>query len=177
MVTGNPQSGQNLSNNMFYMWRCIIAVAHNHADGRVTDKERAYFEDRFNSLDRAYALTDGQKKTFSDDLENPQKVSELLTHINDPSVRGQLIYFCGLLVHVNPTPDPMEEAIVQKLHDDQMSSLDMNAIRKHVNEAVASEMFQHDLAMSQLHPQHGLMGVLDHFMSRMGFDISDNYVG
>ena len=53
-----PQSDQNLSASMFYMWRCVIAVAHAHADGQVTDKERAYLNNVFSNMDRAYALTD-----------------------------------------------------------------------------------------------------------------------
>jgi len=188
------QTGQNISNSMFYMWRCVIAVAHAHADGKVTDKERAYLNNVFANMDRAYSLTGEQKKTFADDIENPKNVADLLKYINDSSVRGQLIYFCGLLAHVSGTTDPMEEAIIKKLHDDQMSSLDMTAIRKQVNEVVASEMFKHDLAMNEIRPQThkmfekdeggttrfrglSLFSALDSFMTRLGFDITNNYVG
>ena len=172
-----PQTGQNISTSMFYMWRCVIAVAHAHADGRVTDKERAYLNNVFVNMDRAYALTDEQKKTFADDIENPKNVSDLLKYINDPSVRGQLIYFCGMLVHADDTVDPLEDAIIKKLHADQMASLDMDSIRKQVKTAVDSEMFQHDLVMSAIRPQHGLSAILDKFLLYCGYDLLENDVG
>ncbi len=182
-----PQSGQNISPNMFYMWRCVIAVAHAHADGRVNDKERAYFKDVFSNMDRAYALTDEQKKTFADDIENPKNVWQLLPNINDSSVRAQLIYFCGMLAHAEGTVDPLEKAIINKLQTDQMSGTDMDSIHKQVNEAVNSEMFQHDLAMSQIRPQSHkfslkaglpLEAILDDFLlRRFGYDILENSAG
>jgi len=169
MVVGKPQTGQNLSHDMFYMWRCVIALAH--ADGKVVPEERAYLDKVFSNMDRAYALTAEQKKTFADDLEAAQDIWALLRHINNPAVRGQLIYFCGLLARADGHEHPSEESIIKKLRAEQMASIDMEAVRGHVKEAVADEMFRHDLSQSAIRPQHGISGIIDHFLQRLGIDI------
>ncbi len=167
-VTGDP-----VSTSTFYMWRVIIAIAH--ADGKVQDEERAYIQRIVANMDRAYGLTDEMKKTFQSDLDNPQmqNIPELMSHINDPATRGQVIYFGGLLARVDGNMDPREEEILAKLRADQMSSLDMNQIRAQVKEAVADEMFRHDLKKSELRPQHGITGALDHMLLRLGIDVLD----
>jgi hypothetical protein len=84
-----------------------------------------------------------------------------------------VIYFGGLLARVDGILDPREEEILDRLHADQMSSLDMQQIRTHVKEAVADEMFRHDLKISELRPQKGLTAVLDSFLLRLGIDVLD----
>jgi len=166
---------QPVSNSTFYMWRCIIAIAH--ADGTVQPEEKAYIERIIANMDRAYGLTDEQKKTFEQDFQTPQKISDLLPHINDPAVRSQLIYFGGLLAHADGIVTPQEDAILKKLHADQMASLDMDAIRKQVKAHVADEMFHYDLEQSAIRPQSGWMRLLDAFMLRLGIDLMDNNAG
>lgn len=174
MTPVQPQvSGQPVSTSTFYMWRVIIAIAH--ADGRVQDAERSYIERIIANMDRAFGLTDEQKNIFQSDLDNPnmQDIGDLMAHINDPAVRGQVIYFGGLLARADGVVDPTEEHILDKLHADQMSSLDMEQIRAHAKTAVADEMFKHDLKMSEIRPQHGLTAILDSLLLRMGIDILD----
>ena len=174
MTPVQPQvSGQPVNTSTFYMWRVIIAIAH--ADGRVQKEERDYITRIIANMDRAFGLTDEQKKTFQSDLDNPnmQDIGDLMSHINDPAVRGQVIYFGGLLARADGVLDPGEEHILEKLHADQMSGLNMDQIRAHTKTAVADEMFKHDLKMSEIRPQHGLTAVLDSLMLRMGYDILD----
>jgi uncharacterized membrane protein YebE (DUF533 family) len=173
MNTGMPQiPNQPVSTSTFYMWRCIIAIAH--ADGTVQPEERAYIEKIIANMDRVYGLTDAQKKTFEEDFKTPQSIPELITHINDPQVRAQLIYFGGLLAHADGHVAPEEDIILKKLHADQMAGLDMEQIRKQVKEHVDDEMFHHDLQQSMLRPQKGLFRLLDAFMLRFGIDLLDN---
>jgi len=170
-MTGVKQykRGEPISTSVFYMWRCVIALAH--ADGQVHEKEREYLTRIIGNMDRAFGMTAEQKKTFENDLVTPQNISSLLAHINDQSCRGQLVYFAGLLAHADGNLDASEDAILKKLRVDQMSSLDMEQIRKDVAAAVASEMFQHDLKMSALRPQKGLSGMLDDILLRAGVDL------
>ena len=177
MTPAQPQlSGQPISNSTFYMWRCVIAVAH--ADGVVHDAERAYIKKIIANMDRVYGLTPEQKATFASDLDSSQSQSipELLSHINEPACRGQLIYFGGLMARAGGVPDPREEDILKKLRIDQMASLNMAEINAHVKEAVNDEMFRHDLAMQEIHPQRGLFSVLDRFLSWQGISLTDNDV-
>lgn len=169
-----PQvSGKPVSTSTFYMWRVIIAIAH--ADGMLHEQERSYLTRIFANMDRVYGLTDEQRKTFAGDLASPraQSIPDLMRYINDPAARGQVIYFGGLLARADGVMDPREDEILKKLHADQMASLDMDQIRADTKKAVADEMFRHDLKMSEIRPQRGLVAVLDSLLLRLGIDVLD----
>ncbi|MBI1216122.1 MAG: hypothetical protein GC185_09930 [Alphaproteobacteria bacterium] len=176
MSTTQPQiPNQPVSNSTFYMWRCIIAIAH--ADGTVQPEEYKYIERIIANMDRVYGLSDEQKQTFEEDFKTPQNISDLLPQINDPQVRAQLIYFGGLLAHADGVVTPEEDAILKKLHADQMAGLDMDQIRKQVSEHVADEMFHYDIQRSMDRPQKGWFRLLDAFMLRLGIDLMENDAG
>ena len=172
MTPVQPQvSGQPVSTSTFYMWRCVIAIAH--ADGLVHELERAYIERIITNMDRIYGLTPEQKSTFAADLEKPQNIPDLLPYINDPAVRSQLIYFGGLLAHADGVLDPRESDILKKLRTDQLASLDMQKIHSQVKEAVAGEMFRSDLSQQTLRPQKGLSAILDRLLLHVGIDLME----
>ncbi|HYD18466.1 MAG TPA: DUF533 domain-containing protein [Patescibacteria group bacterium] len=154
-----------VGHSQFYMWRCVVALAH--ADGRVAPAERDYLNGVFSRMN----LTAAQKSTFHDDLANPQDLPALLRQINEPEWRGQLIYFGGLLARADGDLDPSEDAILKKLHADQLASLDMEQIRRDVKKAVDDEMFRHDLKMSELRPHGNLAAVIDSLLLRLGIDL------
>src|SRR5574337_389569 len=107
MTPVQPQvSGQPISNSTFYMWRCIIAIAH--ADGMIQEQERAYIQKIIDNMDRVYGLTPAQKAAFASDLNasKPQNIADLLRNINDPACRAQLVYFGGLLARADGVMDP-----------------------------------------------------------------------
>lgn len=168
--TLNPQK-EPIGHSQFYMWRCIIAIAH--ADGFMHDAERAYLNRIIANMDRTGGLSDEQKKTFAADIEEPQNISDLLRHINDPQWRGQLIYFGGLLARADGELHPDEDFLLKKLHADHMATLDMDSIRAAASEAVKSDMFQHDLKISEIRPQKGLSAILDAFLLHLGIDLLD----
>lgn len=163
------RSREPVSHSMFYMWRCVIVIAH--ADGMVHADELAYLRRIFANMDRAHGLTDEQKSLLEDDLIHPKRIHDLLPQINDPYYRSQLIYFGGLLAWSDGHLHPNEEAILKKLRADQLASLDMQQIRRDVHDAVASEMFLHDEQMSKLRPQSGLARLLDAVLLHFGIDI------
>lgn len=165
------RTGETVSTSMFYMWRCVICVAH--ADGMIHDKEIEYLRRIFGNMDRAYGLTDEQKDIFEDDLENAKNIRDLLPYINDPYFRSQLIYFGGLMAHADGEMHPLEETLLKKLRADQLASLDMEQIRRDVHEAVQDEMFLHDIKMAKLRPQSTLMRLLDALFLHFGIDIME----
>jgi uncharacterized membrane protein YebE (DUF533 family) len=162
-------TGETVSTSMFYMWRCIICIAH--ADGVIHAQEVEYLRRIFKNMDRAYGLTDEQKAIFEDDLENPKQIRDLLPYINDPYFRSQLIYFGGLLAHADGHLHPEEDALLKKLRADQLASLDMEQIRADVHKAVQSEMFQHDLKIDEIWSQSVLMRAIDALLLYFGIDI------
>lgn len=168
--TLNPQK-EPIGHGQFYMWRCIIAIAH--ADGVMHEAEREYLNRIIANMDRTGGLTDEQKKTFAADMEEAQDISELLRNINDPQWRGQLIYFGGLLARADGELHPDEDLLLKKLHADHMASLDMDSIRSAATAAVKNETFLHDLEMSEIRPQKGLSAILDAFLLHLGIDILD----
>ncbi len=164
-------SKNDFSTSMFYMWRCIVAIAH--ADGVVHEKEREYLARVFQGMERVYDMKDEHRQAFADDLIHPKNIADLLRYINDPACRAQLIYFGGLLARADGVLDVREDAILKKLHADQLASLDMEQIRSAVRQKVQDEMFRHDLAKGMLRPQKGLAAVIDDFLLWLNIDIYD----
>jgi uncharacterized membrane protein YebE (DUF533 family) len=167
--THRHKAGEPISHSMFYMWRCVIVVAH--ADGHVQQEELDYLRRIFGNMDRAYGLSNAQKQLLEDDLVNPKRMGELLPQINDPYYRSQLIYFAGLLAHADGHLHPDEDAILRKLRADQLASLDMEQIRKDVRQAVDDEMFEHEMEINALRPQGFITGALDALLLFMGIDL------
>jgi uncharacterized tellurite resistance protein B-like protein len=162
-------TGETVSTSMFYMWRCVICIAH--ADGMIHADELTYLRRIFGNMDRAYGLSDEQKEILEDDLHKEKRIADLLPYINDPYFRSQLIYFGGLLAHADGDLHPSEDALLKKLRADQLASLDMEQIRRDVHEAVTNEMFMHDLEMSKIRPQSGLTRIIDGLLLHLGIDI------
>lgn len=158
-----------ISNSLFYMWRCVICVAH--ADGRIEAEERSYLERIFTALDRVHGLSEEQKAIFTDDMQKPKDIGSLLRHINDPYFRSQLIYFAHLMVHADGVLHPSEKELVDKLRSDQMASLDMEQIRRDVHDYVQNEMAAHDEMLQGLRPQKGLTRYLDFLLLSLGIDV------
>lgn len=164
-----PKAGEPVSHSMFYMWRCVIVVAH--ADGEIQPQELAYLRRIFANMDRAYGLTALQKSTLEDDLVNPKRMCDLLPQINDPNFRGQLIYFAGMLAHSDGSLHPSEDAILKKLRADQMASLDMEQIRKEVRKVVDAEIFDYEMKLNELRQTSFLSRALDALLLKLDIDL------
>jgi len=169
MEHGRGTTGETVSTSMFYMWRCVICIAH--ADGMIHDKELEYLRRIFGNMDRAYGLTDEQKALFEDDLENPKQIRDLIRYINDPYFRSQLIYFGGVIAHVDGDLHPSEDTLLKKLHADQLASLDMEQIRRDVHQAIESDMLLHDIHIDKIRSGSRLMQVIDAVLLHFNIDM------
>ena len=161
--------GEGVSHSLLHMWRAIIAIAH--ADGHMHDKEIAHFERVIANLKRAQGLTAEQEALLRADMATPQKIGPMVANINDPAVRANLIYFGGILARVDGELHPDEDAILKKLHADQLEGLDLDSIRLQARESAAAQMEAHEAQMAALRPQGGLSGAIDAFLLYLGIDI------
>jgi uncharacterized membrane protein YebE (DUF533 family) len=176
MAKGTPQPDKReLSESLIYMWRCVIALAH--ADGTVQDEEKTYLDNIVANLDRVYGLTPAQKKVFADDMKTPRKISDLLPHVKNPEDRASLIYFGDLLVWKDGELSASEEEILKKLHDDQMSKVDVAKLEAEIKADLKKRQATRVQELKQLHAseqkKHPVFAALDRLMLRMGIDIFD----
>ena len=153
--------------NKFYMWRCVVAMAH--ADSLIHPKEREWLEKIFDRL----GLSEDQRETLERDLTVPQDVSDMLRHINDPSYRSQVVYFARLLAWKDGELHPEEETLLRKLHADVLGGIDLDGVKTQVRENVSNAMILHELEVDSFRPDEGLSGLLDRFLLWLGIDLMD----
>lgn len=128
------KSASKIPPDMFTMWRCVIVIAH--ADGTVSEEEHAYLEKVFAAIGARYGLTEEQKATFADDLQNPQDLNELLPQIKLPEYRAMLISFGEILAHADGVVSPEEEEILQRLSA-HAEGLDVESLRQEIRKSIA----------------------------------------
>ena len=160
--------GQNdVGTSQFYMFRCVIAMAH--ADHIVTDEEKAYIMGFLKKL----PFSAEQQSTLMADLEAQQDVGALLSHINEPKYRGQLVYFVRLLAYKDGNLHPKEEELLNYFKLATTDNLDMEGIRGSVNEEIARELILQEIKTDSARPEKGFSGLLDRFMLFCGIDMMD----
>jgi uncharacterized membrane protein YebE (DUF533 family) len=150
--------GQPLTESAFYMWRCIIAVAH--ADGAVQDAELEYLDKMFTQMHRDDALTAEQTEVLGQDLTTPQNVSELLKHVTDHGDRHQLIYYAALMAKANDDLDPGEEDIIRKLSAGEISDAEVDQLLKDIRKALDEKHMQEALAKAYAERPRGLRAIV-----------------
>lgn len=96
------------------MWRCIVAIAH--ADGKVHDKERTYLLGMFDNMQRAKTLTAEQRAVLEQDLEVQQDPFEMLSLVQAPAYKSQVLHFALYLAKVDGVIDPSEQDLIDRLH-------------------------------------------------------------
>lgn len=150
--------GQPLTESAFYMWRCIIAVAH--ADGIVQDPELEYLNKVFAGFERDSALSTDQRATLGEDLVEPQNISDLLKHVTDHGDRHQLIYFAALMAKENGDLDPGEEDIIRKISAGEMNEAEVNQLVKDVRKALDDQHMKDALAQAYAERPRGLRAIV-----------------
>jgi len=163
-----------VSTSKLYMLRCVIAMAH--ADGIVTDAEKAYIAGIMNHL----PLTDEQRRTLEGDLVKSQKVEDMLRYINDPVYRGQVVDFARIMAFKDGHLDPSEEILLKKLNAYALDGVDLAAVKKAVHESVAREMQAYDLKHGADRPvsRHSKFSIpwfqmLDEILLSAGIDLME----
>jgi tellurite resistance protein len=166
-------SAKKISESLFYMWRCVIALAH--ADGEVQAEERAYIERIIGNLDRVYGLTPEQKKTYADDLATAPKLAELLPHVKEPQDRASLVYFADIIVWADGTLSAEEEKLLKQLRDDQMAKVDMDKTRVMIEADRIKRAVEHDTETQKLRADAAkkspTFAALDRLLRKVGIDM------
>lgn len=172
-----PNEKPPLSASMFYMWRSLLAIAW--ADGNCGKEETAYFAKVFDNLARYFDLTQEQRNTLGDDLENPSALEAiaLFSHINDPDVRGKLIAFAQDLVMLDGELHPNEEDILRRLRLTEDPSLDREALKIEIQQIIvigrekrAQEKTELREEIREMSP---LYAAVDRLLMAFGIDVID----
>lgn len=159
-----------VSNSKFYMLRCVVVMAH--ADGIVDEAEIAYISAIMNRI----PLSEEQRATLEDDLDNEKDIKDLLRHINEPKYRSQILYFARLMAYKDGNLHPSEAELLEKIHAEITDGLDMDAIKHEVSENVRAEMTLHDIEIDKQRPKRGKhfvpwMQVFDEILLKLGIDL------
>lgn len=172
-----PTEKPQLSNSMFNMWRCLLAIAW--ADGNCGKEETAYFGKVFENLARYFDLSQEQRNTLGDDLENPSALEALtlFSHINDPDVRGKLITFAEDLVMLDGELHPNEEDILRRLHLTEDPSLDREALKVEIRQIIAAGREKRAQEKAELREEirnmSPLYAAVDQLLMALGIDVID----
>ncbi|TAL27996.1 MAG: TerB family tellurite resistance protein [Alphaproteobacteria bacterium] len=173
MSPAAPRSGKKISDSLFNMWRCVIALAH--ADGEVQSEERAYIERIIGNLDRVYGLSPEQKKIFEDELQHAGDLKELLPHVKEPQDRASLVYFADIIVWADGTLSEEEEKLLKQLRDDQMSKVDMNKARTQIEADRIKRAIESDREAAKMRIETGkkspTFAALDRLLRKLGIDM------
>jgi uncharacterized membrane protein YebE (DUF533 family) len=159
-----------VSTSKFHMLRCLVCMAH--ADGIVVEEEIAYISALMNRL----PLTEEQRDTLESDLDQEQRLEDLLRYINEPKYRGQVVYFARLMAYKDGLLHPSEQEMLDKMHTYAVDGLDMEHIRKSVQKVAAAELFVHDIEIDENRPKKGKHFIpwlqwLDEWMLDLGIDL------
>ena len=170
--TSAQPAKRQVSESLYYMWRCIIVMAH--ADGVVHEKEQEFFDKVFTNMARAYALTPEQQATFVSDLKTAQNIDELLPHVKDPEFRSLLLYFSQVVAWIDGNLSPDESELLRKLHAAFGKGTDTNEVMQKIRADIADQMFKRksDLQSKQLE-RNPLFYALDALLMRLGIDLLD----
>ena len=161
---------EHVGTSQFYMLRCLIVMAH--ADGVVCDEERAYIA----ALSNRLPLTEEQHNTLEEDFEKEQGLGELLSHINEPQYRSQVVYFARIMAYKDGVLHPSEDELLKKIHSYVVEGLDLETIREDVQKAVNAELLVHDISIDENRPMkngHAIPWIqwLDELLLSLGIDL------
>lgn len=160
-----------VSESLFYMWRCVICMAH--ADGVVHEKERAFFDGIFTHMGRAYDLTSEHLETFAKDLEEQQDLDALLTHLTDPECKSLLIFFSQVVACSDGKLDFEEAALIGKLDGAFGAQPDTEETVAQIRNDIAERMKLYKEAGHQKPDRPAVYYALDALLLRLGIDVLD----
>lgn len=167
----NNQIGIEFSISKLYMWRCVITMAH--ADGLIHEEERNYLTKIFDNMRERAGLTQDNYILLISDLSDPQDPLEMLKYVNEPQYRSQVVYFARLLAYKDGVLQPSEEELLNKLHATVTDGLNMEEIKKEVQQNVSQELVLHELENDSKRPEGGLYGLIDELCLHFGIDLMD----
>ncbi len=155
---------QGVSESTFYMWRAIFALAH--ADHVVSDEEKKFI----NKTLATVGFSDAQKQLLEKDIATPQDVTEMFMRISDQEDRSHFFYFARMLLWSDGDFAQQEQAILTELARTHFHSADVDKMLKAVSLELEDEQKDWLLEdMDSASQKQGIGGVLDRFLSRLGF--------
>jgi hypothetical protein len=136
-MTSEPATEkQPLSDSLFHMWRCLVAIIM--ADGVYHQTERKFLDKAIMALENAYVVTLEHRKTFADDLRHPQNLDDLLPKVTEPLHRVLLPYFCDYISLLDGQAGQSEKAFVKKIRD-QLDTPDLRPLIAEVQQSLATK--------------------------------------
>ena len=159
MTIKNTPSDE-FSINKLYMWRCIITMAH--ADGLIHQDERTHLTKIFDVMRQRAGLSQENYILLISDLSSPQDPIEMLSHINDPAYRSQVIYFARLLAYKDGHLHPSEEELLIKLHTNVTEGLEIGHLRQEVQDNIRKELVIHEIENDSHRPENGATGLISY---------------
>jgi tellurite resistance protein len=162
-----------VSDSMFYMWRCIIVMAH--ADGVIHDKEQEFFDKVFANMGRVYALTQEHLDTFAADLKKAQDIDTLLPYVKDVEFRSLLLYFSQVVAWIDGNLSQDESELLKKLHTAFGKAPETGEVMAKIRLDIADQMFKRksDLVQQKHLERNPLFYALDALLLRLGIELLD----
>lgn len=108
----------------FYMWRAVFAMAH--ADGVITDCERAFMENALTINN----FSDFQKDILKSDMENKQDINSFFKFITDQEDRSRFFYLARILCWSDGDFDAQEQEIITRLKKTHIEDMDFDVMLK-----------------------------------------------
>ena len=115
-----------LSDSHYNMWLSIIALIY--ADGQKHPDEAEFIEEMITKM----SATDEQKSALRESANNPPDIHDAFPKVTEPKHRSQMIYFARLLFWTDGDFHHQEQAILERLHEDVMSKVDLEKTMKEV---------------------------------------------
>lgn len=156
------QHSRNFNESKLYMWRTIIAIAH--ADGNVCEDERIYLEGVIDRMKNSAGLNNEEYSTLRQDLNQAQDPMEMLTHVEEPRYRGQILYFAHLLAGKDGSVCDSEQAVLDKLENEISKAINIDPIGEQAREDLRAALDESEHASQT----GGLGSVIDRFLMSIG---------
>ncbi len=128
-----------ITDSRFYMWRAVFAMAH--ADGKVTQEEIDFIEGYLDKI----AFTEQQKMIIRDDLRNPKKVGDMLSHVVNPDDRSDFFQFSTMLAWSDGDYAVSEKAVIERLLAEQMDHYNEQELLEDMHQARAASALRRAL--------------------------------
>jgi uncharacterized membrane protein YebE (DUF533 family) len=163
----------SFSISKLYMWRCVVTMAH--ADGLIHETERTHLTNIFDKMREKAGLAQEDYILLISDLSSPQDPLEMLKHINEPQYRAQVVYFARLLAYKDGHMHPTEQELLDKLHAGVTDGLNMDEIRREVQNNVGQDLTLHQVEIDSQRPDEGvgLYRLIDALCLHFGIDLMD----
>jgi uncharacterized membrane protein YebE (DUF533 family) len=156
-----------MNESRFYMWRAVFALAH--ADGIVTDKERAFIE---GYLDRL-PLSDEQKEIIRSDLKEARGVNEMLIGVRDKGDQADFFQFAQMMIWCDGNLAEQEKVITGRLMSEQMNKFNKAAIAEGLRQGHMAARLRRSIEDDAFKRQAGGTGLFAGW--RRGDQYNDNF--